>query len=171
MTENSFVGKVISLHFSDRKHSVCGQVVSVGEDWILMKQIVGDYTLDGFMVVRHRNIKHFERGENEMFKEKVLRLKGVADLPDHPIKLDGLRSILAQITERFGMFEIQTKRESACYLGRLVSFGEKRFTIEFLDTSGRWEGQMKFTSDKIRIIRFETDYAISLLLVTNSQDV
>ena len=169
MSEGSFIVKVISLHFSDRKEPICGLVVAVDDDWTLMKQIAGDYALDGFVVVRHTNIKHHERGENELFKEKVLILKGMADLPEDPIKIDGLQSILEQITERFGIFEIQTKRESACYLGRLVSFGKKRFAIEFMDTNGEWDGQMKFTTDKIRIVRFETDYAKSLLLVANSE--
>ena len=169
MIEDSFLGKVISLHFSDRKEPVCGQVVAIDDEWSLLKQISGDYALDGFVVVRHRNIRHSERGESELFKEKVLRLKGMADLPEDPIKIDDLQSILAQITERFGIFEIQTKRESACYLGRLVSFGKNRFTIESMNTKGHWDGQMKFTSDKIRIVRFETDYAKSLLLVANSE--
>jgi hypothetical protein len=168
VADDSFIGKVISLHFSDRKEPICGQVIAVDDDWTLMRHIVVDYALDGFVVVRHRNIKHYKRGESELFKEKVLRLKAMADLPKDPIKIDGLQSILAEITERFGIFEIQTKRESACYLGRLVSFSKKRFTIESIDTNGQWDGQMKFTSDKIRIIRFETDYAKSLLLVANS---
>ncbi len=70
------------------------------------------------------------------------------------------------LTKNLGIFQIETKSEDACYLGRLKSIDRQKVIIDDLDTKGNWDGEMTFVTSEIRIIEFDTDYVNSLKLVS-----
>ena len=86
------------------------------------------------------------------------------------IPLSNLEEILTYLTNKYGVFQFYTKSVKVTYLGRLIEYDSKRFTIDFLDTTGRWSGQMKFRPGDIRTIEFDTDYINSLKLVLDSNN-
>jgi hypothetical protein len=162
---NKFTGELISIKFTDRKNPVYGFVIDYNEDWTLMKYNPVDYVMDGYIILRHKNIKGFQKNEEEKFKEKVIKLKKQSLKRNENIPITDLQTILSYLTKKFGVFQLSTKSESACYLGRLKSFDQKQFVIDCLDTKGKWKGQMKFRSNDIRTIEFQTDYINSLKLL------
>lgn len=165
MKKKKYIGQLISIKFSDRKGIIYGFVVDYNEDWILMKYNPVDYIIDGYILIRHKNIEGFRRDVDEIWKEKIIKLKGLEPTVDDIIPITNLEVILNYLTNNFGVFNIYTKSEKACYLGKLKSLNSKQLVIDFLSTNGKWDGEMKFRPGDIRTIEFDTDYINSLKLV------
>ncbi|WP_316845807.1 hypothetical protein [Pedobacter psychrodurus] len=165
MKKKKYIGKLISVKFTDRKTPIYGYVVDYNNDWTLMKSNPIDFIIDGYIIFKHKNIKGFRRDIEEKWREKVLNLKGLQVTEKDIIPLTDLETILAYLTNSFGIFQIYTKSETACYLGRLKSIDKKEFVMDTLNSKGKWKGQMKFRNEDIRIIEFDTDYINSLKLV------
>jgi len=163
------IGQLISVKFKDRKAPIYGYVVDYNNDWTLMKYNPVDYIIDGYIIFRHKNIEGFRRDTDEKWREKVINLKGLQPTDKDIIPLKDLQTILKYLTDKFGVFQVYTKSETACYLGRLKSIDNKELVMDDLNPKGKWEGQMKFRTDDIRVIEFETDYINSLKLVSKNK--
>jgi hypothetical protein len=168
MGKKKYIKQLISIKFTDRENAIDGYVVDYNEDWILMKNNPVDYLIDGYIVVRNTNIESFNRDTDEKWKEKVIKLKGLEPTENDIIPISDLETILKYLTENFGIFQIQTKSESECFLGRLKSIDSKKVIIDDLNTKGNWDGEMTFVTSEIRTIEFDTDYVNSLKLVLES---
>ena len=157
---------MVSVKFTDRKTPIYGYVVDYNDDWTLMKHNSGDYIIDGYIIFRHKNIEGFRRDTDEKWREKVINLKGLQTTDKEIIPLTDLETILKYLTDNFGVFQVETKSETACYLGRLKFIDKKELVIDYLNPKGKWDGQMKFRASDIRVIEFDTDYINSLKLVS-----
>lgn len=134
-----------------------------------MKNNPVDYIIDGFIVFRHKNIEYLRRGADEKWIEKVINLKGLQPTHKDSIPLTDLETILKYLTDNFGVFQVYTKSETACYLGRLKSIDNKQLVMDKLNPKGKWSGQIKFRTGDIRVIEFDTDYINSLKLVSTTK--
>lgn len=159
-----FKGQLIRLKFKDQK-PIDGIVIDYDDNWMLLKSNPADYIIDGYAIVKNQNIKDIVRGDEEKWREKIIKLKKLKTLKSK-IPLDSLESILKALTKRFGIFTLYTKEEDVCWLGKLKSIDEKSLVIDDLTTKGKWGGQMTFKTKDIRVIEFDTDYINSLKLVS-----
>jgi hypothetical protein len=166
MKAKHYVGRLISIRFTDRKTPIYGYVVDYSDDWTLMKYNPVDYIIDGWIILRHKNIEGFRASAEEKFREKVVRLKGIKIQKSDLVPLADLGSILRHLTVKHGLFQLYTKSETACYVGRVNSVDEKQLVIDSLNAKGKWDGRMKFRPNDIRVIEFDTDYLNSLKLVS-----
>lgn len=166
MKNKKYIGQLVSVKFSDRKIPIYGYVVDYNEDWTLMKYNPVDYIIDGYIIFRHKNIEDFCRKADEKWREKVINLKGLQPTDKDIIPLTDLETILKYLTDSFGVFQVFTKSETICYLGRLKSIDSKELILDDLNPKGEWKGQIKFRTGDIRIIEFDTDYINSLKLVS-----
>lgn len=169
MKAKHYVGRLISVRFTDRKTPISGYVVDYSNDWTLMKFNPVDYVIDGSVILRHKNIEGFRASPVEKFREKVVRLKGVKIQKTDIVPLTDLGSILHHLTDKHGLFLLYTKSETACYVGRLNSIDEKRLVIDYLNAKGKWDGRMRFRPNDIRVIEFDSDYLNSLKLVSKGK--
>jgi hypothetical protein len=169
MKNKKHIGELVSVKFSDRKNPVAGFVIDSNEDWTLLKYNTADYVMDGYIIYRHKNIEGIRREEEEKFREKVIKLKGLAPSPKEKTPLTDLPAILKYLTKKFGVFQFYTKSEKACYLGRVNSIDDKILVLDFLNPKGKWDGKMKFKLNEIREIEFDTDYINSLKLVSKTK--
>jgi hypothetical protein len=156
------LNKLITIEFSDIKNTYSGFLLDYNEDWILLRNNPVDYVIDGFVILRNKNLESVIDDENTQFNEKVIRLKEIKLASDTIIPLTNLETILSFLTKKFGVFQLATKRSSAVYLGKLTEFNNDEFFIEFLNTNGVFDGEISFKNKKIRVIEFETDYVNSL---------
>ncbi len=163
------IGQLVSVKFTDRKTPICGYVVDFNDDWTLMKYNPVDYIIDGYVIFRHKNVEGFHRDTEEKWREKIINLKGLQPTDKDIISLTDLETILKYLTDNFGVFQVYTKSESACYLGRLKSIDNKELIMDDLNQKGKWNGQMKFRTADIRVIEFDTDYINSLKLVSKTK--
>ncbi len=171
------IGRVLTFKHSDRRQTYTGIVLGTSDEWTLIRREF-DYAEDGYHLLRHKNLTT-ERGEKERFTEQVLACqwpkgKSVKDMP-----LSDLGKILAYLTERYGVFSLEERREDMCWLGRLASVDQRILAIHDLDTRGRWnspgsdvpevrrgtKGLRYFQPWAIRIIAFDTPYINALKLV------
>ena len=169
MKKKKHIGQLVSVKFTDRKNLIYGYVIDYNNDWTLMKYNPVDYIIDGYIIIRNKNIEGFRRDSEEKWREKVINLKALQPTEKEIIPLTDLETILKYLTDNFGVFQVYTKSETACYLGRLKTIGEKNFVMDDLNPKGKWEGQMKFKIGDIRIIEFDTDYINSLKLVSTKK--
>jgi hypothetical protein len=163
------IGQLVSVKFTDRKTPIYGVVVDYSDAWTLMKYNPVDYIIDGYIIFRHKNIEGFRRNTEEKWREKVIKLKGLQPTDKEIIPLTDLETILKYLTDNIGVFQVYTKSETACYLGRLKSVDNKELVMDNLSPKGKWDGQMKFRTGDIRTIEFDTDYINSLKLVSTTK--
>jgi hypothetical protein len=169
MTKKKYLGQFISVKFINRKEPIRGFVIDYNDDWTLMKHNPVEFVIDGYIIFRHKNIEGFRRGPQEKFLEKVITLKGQQANDTEKIPINDLKTILKYLTNKHGLFQLETKSQKICYLGRLVSIDNKLLTLEFIDTKGRWDGNINFKTTDIRIIEFDNDYINSLKLVAEQK--
>ena len=162
---NNFLRQLISIKFEDKKDIYTGILIDYSEDWILLRNNPADFVLDGFVIIRNKKIKSIFREPEYEFVEKVIRLKKIKINAEEIVPLKDLFSILTFLTSRYSLFQIATKSDKAVYIGRLKEFNDEELRIDFLSTYGKWDGEMDFKPNKIRIIEFDTDYLNSLKLV------
>lgn len=169
MKKKKYIGQLISVKFTDRKIPIYGYVVDYNDNWTLMKYNPVDYIIDGYIIFRHKNIEGFRRYMDEKWREKVINLKGLQPTEKDIIPLTDLETILKYLTDNFGVFQVYTKSETACYLGRLISIDNEELVMDDLNPKGKWDGQIKFRTRDIRVIEFDTDYINSLKLVSTTK--
>ena len=169
MSRKKYIDKLVSIKYIDRPTPIYGFVIDYNSDWTLLKYNPTDYIIDGYIILRHKNIEGFRRSATERFKEKVIMLKKqhLADFSNFP--LDSLESILTTLTKKYGVFQFDLKTETACYLGKVKSLSQGKLTIDYLNPKGVWTKQMHFRPGDIRTIEFDTDYIKSLKMISEAR--
>jgi len=169
MKGKKLIGDLISVKFTDRKNPIYGYVIDYNDDWTLLKYNPVDYIIDGYIIFRNKNIEGFRRDLDEKWREKVINLKGLQPTDKEIIPIADLETILKYLTEYFEVFQVSTKSEKACYLGRLKKIDDYQILMDKLSPKGNWVGKMEFRNVDIIIIEFDTDYINSLKLVLRSK--
>lgn len=166
---DNYLRQLISIEFEDRKEIFSGFLIDYTNDWILIKNNPVDFIIDGYVILKNKNIKSITRDGDNIFTESVIRLKGLKTNSDEIIPLRDLSSILTFITNRYGIFQIAKKSEKAVYLGKLIKLDDEELVIDFLETRGKFGGELSFNPNKIRVIEFDTDYINSLKLLVDER--
>jgi len=160
-----YLRQLIEIEFLDKKEIFTGFLIDYSDDWILLRNNPVDFVLDGFVILRNKNIQSVNRDSDLAFTEKVIRLKGLKTNSEDIIPIKDLATIMNFISEKYGIFQIAKKSSKSAYLGKLIELNAEELTINFLDTRGQFGGELGFNPEKIRVIEFDTDYINSLKLV------
>jgi len=160
-----YLRQLISIAFTDKKEIFTGFLIDYSDDWILLKNNPIDFIIDGFIILKNKNIEAIERDEELEFNEKVIRLKGLKTNADDIIPIRDLSTILNYINTKYGIFQIVKKSPKSVYLGKLIEVNDEILTIDFLDIRGSFGGELSFNPEKIRVIEFDSDYINSLKMV------
>jgi hypothetical protein len=160
-----YLRQLISIEFEDKKEIFTGFLIDYSDDWILLRNNPVDFIVDGFVLLKNKNVKSIDREEEHEFTEKVIRLKGVKTNAEDIIPIKDLTSIISYLDKKYGVFQISKKSSKSAYLGKLIELNKEELTINFLDIRGEFGGELSFNPEKIRVIEFDTDYINSLQLV------
>ena len=157
-----YVRQLITIEFDDKKEIFSGFLIDWTEDWILLKNNPVDFIIDGYTILKNKNVKAIIQDKDHEFTERVIKLKGLKTSAEQIIPLTDLSSIIHFLANKYEIFQIATKSDKAVYLGKLIKLDEEELVIDFLGTEGQFEGEMSFKPNKIRVIEFDTDYINSL---------
>ena len=160
-----YIRQLISIEFDDKKEIFSGFLIDWTEDWILLKNNPVDFIIDGYTILKNKNVKAIIQDKDHEFTEKVIKLKGLKTSSAEIIPLQDLSSIIHFLANKYTIFQITKKSDKAVYLGKLIELNENELVIDFLGTEGKFEGEMSFKHKKIRVIEFDTDYINSLKLI------
>jgi hypothetical protein len=161
----NYLRQLVSIEFLDKKEVYTGFLIDYSDDWILLKNNPVDFIIDGFVILKNKNIERIYRDQDHEFTEKVIRLKGLKTNAKDIIPIKDLGSIISFVDKKYGVFQIAKKSATSAYLGKLIQLNDQELIIDFLDTKGQFGGELSFNPEKIRVIEFDTDYINSLKLV------
>ncbi len=164
-----YVRQLISIEFEDKKDVFSGFLIDWTEDWILLKNNPVDFIIDGYTILKNKNIKSIIQDKDHEFTERVIKLKGLKTSAEEIIPLKDLHSIITFLAKKYEIFQLTKKSDKAVYLGKLIDLNEKELVIDFLGTEGKFDGEMSFKQNKIRVIEFDTDYINSLKLIVEEE--
>ena len=74
---NLITNQIYSFFLNRRKEIITGITMYIGNKWVLLRYIPVDYVIDGYVLIKRKHIKDINRKEREIFKENVLRIKGL----------------------------------------------------------------------------------------------
>jgi hypothetical protein len=166
---DKYLRQLITIEFDDKKEIFSGFLIDWTEDWILLKNNPVDFIIDGYTIIKNKNVKAIIQDKDHEFTERVIKLKGLKTSASEIIPLKDVFSIIYFLASRYQIFQIATKSEKAVYLGKLIEMNEEEVVIDFLGTEGQFEGEMSFKPSKIRVIEFDTDYINSLKLIVEEE--
>ena len=162
-------GHYYSFKLKFRKREEQGIVIDEGEDWILTKYIFSDYIVDGYMLFNKKFIKTIERGENEIFFEKVLRANNKMNFPSNLFIPLSTKELMEWLKDTETPFQIDGKDESVCYIGRILEILNKSIRFKDISARGIWvDGYDLYRTDSLMMISFDTDYVNSIITYANS---
>lgn len=159
---------LITIEFSDKKEPVSGFLLDYSEDWILLQSNPSDFIVDGYVIVANKNIEGVYRDENEIFTERVIRIKNILPSINKRVPLENTKAMFEFINEEYGLFFFSKKSNGAIYPGKLIAIDDLQITLQWIDLKGKWEENRTFKLDKIRQIEFNNDYLISLKLASEN---
>lgn len=164
-----YLRQLISIEFEDKKEIFSGFLIDWTEDWILLKNNPVDFTIDGYTILKNKNVKAIIQNEDHEFTTRVIKLKGLKTSGSEIIPLKDVFSIIYFLASKYEIFQIATKSDKAVYLGKLIELNDEEILIDFLGADGKFEGEMSFKPKKIRVIEFDTDYINSLKLIVSEE--
>ena len=164
-----YLRQLISIEFEDKKDVFSGFLIDWTEDWILLKNNPVDFIIDGYTILKNKNVKSIIQDKDHEFTERVIKLKGLKTSAEEIIPLKDLYSIINFLAIKYEIFQITKKSDKAVYLGKLIEINEEELVIDFLGTEGEFDGEMSFKQNKIRVIEFDTDYINSLKLIVDEK--
>ncbi|PKB18110.1 hypothetical protein [Flavobacterium sp. 5] len=164
-----YLRQLISIEFEDKKEIFTGFLIDWTEDWILLKNNPFDFIIDGYTILKNKNLKSIIQEEDHEFTEKVIKLKGLKTSAEEIIPLKDVYTIINFLDKKHEVFQIAKKSDKAVYLGKLIELNEDELIIDFLGTEGKFDGEMSFKLNKIRAIEFDTDYINSLKLIIEDE--
>ncbi len=153
------------------EESTAGLLVAENNEWILVKHIPVDFAIDGYRLYKKAFVKKREHGEEELKIERVLRLKGVEDAAPEGFTFSDTIGLIKWIEAKYGIFEFQDDDESELFYAKLKSAENGILMIDVIGSNGEVETDFdyEFEIDKIRVMEFETDYHLSMVLLTNDR--
>lgn len=161
--------KLHSFKIKDRKLEESGLLIDEGEDWYLIRYLLTDYMVDGYMLLNKKYVDKISRDENVIFTEKVLianqktsyKLKTTI-----PLATD---TLFEYLYNKQIVFQIDNKDVNACWIGKILTLTDKSIFLTPISPIAEWEtAYYTFRKNNIRLITFDSDYINSLVKYNKS---
>ena len=69
-----YLRQLISIEFDDKKEIFNGFLIDWTEDWILLKNNPVDFIIDGYTILKNKNVKSIIQDKDHEFTERVIKL-------------------------------------------------------------------------------------------------
>ena len=146
--------------------TITGLLIKENDDWILIKEVEGDYHVDGFTLLRKEYVKKRKTKKWEKQVAIVLGLQKVSKTL-RGFKFGDLPTMMAWIEKKYGLFAFQDNVEESIEIGRVEDIKDGTLGLNFLKADGTFVADYvyDYKLNKIRKVSFATHYLNSLLLL------
>lgn len=132
------------------------------DDFVLMRSL-HDFALDGFAVLRVRDITGVRSADTERFFERVLRAEGMLDSlpPPKPVLMRSWRSVLESVRAhyRYAILECEGVDSGDFVLGEIVSVDDEHASLRYIQVNGTRERELtKVSLHDLTLVRFDEQY-------------
>lgn len=121
-----------------------GYVLAFSRQLVVL-QYVYDFTLDGLMVLRTRDITNVRCSDAEVFHKSLLTAEGVEDrVPfDAKFEVRNWMSLLPQLAQEYGLMilECEARSKPTFLIGRLMLATKTEAQILDFSVIGRWDDE------------------------------
>ncbi len=134
-----------------------GIVFAESEELILIAKEY-DFFVDGFQVVRKKDISEIESTESTKYTYKLLHREGLLRDIECPIKdISGWRSVFSQLGE--GEFVIvEDEVADDMLIGPITEVGPESVALRYFDGQGKWREESRIDYSDITSLQFRCNY-------------
>lgn len=149
----------------DPDESLCGYPLQQSRSLVLVQEIV-DFHLDGYRILRHRDIEDVKTYGPNHEVSYVATQEGCRDGVgiDKELKLSSLPAVLRDLKERkkLVILDFDYDPDPYLWLGTLVRRDKKSGKCRFLDVDARWDRRLRtFDYDDVSRIPFDDGYSLA----------
>lgn len=144
-----------------------GVFISYGKEWVIIRNISGDYIIDGFKMINRKFIVSINLINSEPLKT-IIELKHLNFVYDLNYDLNNTVSLISGIKKNADLIFLLLKKEDLAFVGFVEEVYQKSLILRDLTSKGMMSGFVKnYKFDEIRIIEIKTDYLNSLEIYLN----
>lgn len=169
LVKRKFVRIVRVMDGADR---LDGYVVAIGDDWILLRGMDNDLSIDGWSAVRIRDIHSIDNLSRRAQPDLQSRVLEALDQwpPKAPTvclvnDLNGVISTAHGVSTLVAVHR-ESSRPDALWIGVTRAVDDEHVTLTELDAGGEWDmTNTVFETDDVTRVDFDTNYIRNLSLV------
>ena len=142
--------------------NIHGYLLKASKDWLLVQNI-SEFHLNGYSILRRKDIKKIYYDEAEKFFEKILNKEGVSKkvIDKYKINLSSLFTIFGDLKKAklTIIVECEEEKDDIFIIGKINRIDSDSVSLYHFDACGRWSKKPKVIKySKITIIRFDEEY-------------
>ena len=122
--------------------ALSGFVLDVNDDLALLNYVTNDFRLDGYCVVRTRDITACNLFDDPTsFQLRALRLKGVRSKKPKAIDLTNWGTVVESLAKQFPILIVHREEVSndSCLVGRVIAVDDQSVTLHSISPTAAWE--------------------------------
>lgn len=133
------------------------------DDELVLLRSLHDFAVNGFAVLRLRDVTGVHSGDAERFFERVLRAEGALDAAGavRPVPLGGWPAVLEAVRARYRHAIVECERADGgeFYLGELAAVDDDEVALHFIAVTGTREVALtRVPLDEVTLVRFDERY-------------
>jgi hypothetical protein len=145
-----------------------GVFLNFGEEWIIIRNISGDYIIDGFKLINRKYILNIQLVEEEPIRT-ITDIKHSGFQYKLGLNLDSTTALLQSLLNEKTLLLITLYDENAAYVGLIDTVNQKSLILHDLSSRGEFTNyNVGYKYQSIRVIEIKTDYLNSLDLYINN---
>lgn len=120
--------------------------------------------MNGFTVVRNKDIRRIKRLNASSFMARALRLKGITPAPLASISVDDWPALLVSANNLFPIVTIHQEAidNEVCYIGKMILMTDQSYSLKEIDPKARWIRSRRYLFKNLTKVEFGGGYEDAL---------
>lgn len=134
--------------------------LEAGQD-LVMVQYLYDFLIDGYKILRIKDITAIRSGNHERFSEKILRDEGILNqVKTPPVSVNNWGTVLRDILVLEKNIVVECEILGEFYIGRIVEVSKFTLSLLHFDPLGEWDDEPTQIAFKdISVVSFDDRYS------------
>jgi hypothetical protein len=148
-----------------------GMIIGFSPSLVLLQILNDEIKLNGYSIIRRRDISRFQPAEHADFYSKVLKLRHLAPRIPRGVMLDTVSSAIASSARRYPLITIHQERKDpdCCYIGTPHLITNTTLHLKCINHGATWDPDpFQYRLDSITRIDFGGAYEEALAIASES---